>query len=66
MDSEERLLDKEWLAVKAVARRLGVSDKHIYAMIAERKLPFIKIDNAYRIPLDELEEYLEKRRSRAI
>jgi len=66
MDSEERLMDKKWLAVKAVARRLGVSDKHIYALLAERKLPYIKVGNAYRIPLDELEEYLEKHRSRAI
>ena len=66
MDDEERLIDKNWMTVKAVARRMNVSDKHVYSLMAERKLPYIKFGNAYRIPLDELEAYLEKRRSRAI
>jgi len=64
--SETSLLDKKWLPVKAVARKLGVSDKHIYALLSERKIPFVKVGKAYRIPLDELEEYLERRRSKAM
>jgi len=64
--SEAKIIDEKFLTVKAVARRLSVSDKHIYALLSERRMPFIKVGNAYRILESELEEYLEKHRSRAM
>lgn len=56
--TEERLLKEEMLTVKAVARRLNVSDKLIYKMIAEGRIPHIKVGKSYRILKSELSEWL--------
>lgn len=58
--AKERLLNKSMLTIKAVARRLNVSDKLIYKMIAERKIRFVKINNAYRILESDLEDYIRE------
>lgn len=52
--------DDDPLTVKAVASRLSTSDKHIYALMKEGKIPFIKIRKSYRIIAGELEEYLQE------
>jgi len=62
---EAKIIGEKFLTVKAVARRLSVSDKYIYALLSERRMPYIKVGNAYRILESELEEYLEKRHSKA-
>lgn len=52
------------LTVKAVAERLNVSARMVYAL-AGRKLPCYRIGSALRFRLEDIDAYLESCRSRS-
>jgi len=56
-DGKIKLVDKKWLPIKDVAKRLNVSDKHIYTLMSEKAISFIKIGMACRIAEDDLALY---------
>ncbi len=59
-DGETKLVDIAW-----VARRLGVSERHVRRLVAERRIPFIKWGHLLRFDPDEIEAWIDKRRRQA-
>lgn len=52
-----RLLD-----IESVAVRLGVTVRHLRRLVAERRIPFIKVGHFIRFDVDELNEWLDSAR----
>ena len=50
----------ELLTVKQVARRLNVSRSHVYNLMHEAELPYVKIGGAYRISRETLEAWIRE------
>jgi excisionase family DNA binding protein len=48
------LVDIEW-----VARRLGVSVRHVRRLVAERRIPFVKWGHLLRFDPDEIETWID-------
>ena len=48
------------LTVKQVAHYLNVSRSHVYDLMHEAKLPYVKIGGAYRISRETLEAWIIK------
>ena len=46
----------------AVARRLGVNQRHIRRLVAERRIPFLKWGHLLRFDPDELETWIDAAR----
>ena len=48
----------------AVADRLGVNQRHIRRLVAERRIPFLKWGHLLRFDPDEIEAWLDQARCR--
>jgi excisionase family DNA binding protein len=48
----------------AVAERLGVNQRHIRRLVAERRIPFLKWGHLLRFDPDEIEAWLDQARCR--
>jgi len=59
-DGEAKLVDIAW-----VARRLGVSERHVRRLVTERRIPYIKWGHLLRFDPDEIEAWIDKRRRQA-
>ncbi|QGG97177.1 helix-turn-helix domain-containing protein [Actinomarinicola tropica] len=46
----------------AVAERLGVNERHIRRLVAERRIPFLKWGHLLRFDPDEIDRWLESAR----
>lgn len=46
----------------AVAERLGVNDRHIRRLVAERRIPYIKWGHLLRFDPDEVDAWLARNR----
>ena len=46
----------------AVAERLGVNQRHIRRLVAERRIPFLKWGHLLRFDPDEIEAWLDHAR----
>ena len=46
----------------AVAHRLGVNQRHIRRLVAERRIPFLKWGHLLRFDPDEIEAWLDRAR----
>ena len=46
----------------AVARRLGVNNRHVRRLVAERRIPFIKWGHLLRFDPLEIDRWLERAR----
>ena len=57
-DAVENL--KEFLKVSEVATFLGVSKHHVYCLMADYGLPYIKLGRSYRVPKRGFLEFLER------
>jgi excisionase family DNA binding protein len=53
---------KEFLTVKDVAELLSFSEKKIYGLVEEKKIPFIRIDGSIRFRYEDLDKWLEEKR----
>ena len=55
--TEAQLVDISW-----VARRLGVTERHVRRLVAERRIPFIKWGHLLRFDPDEIEAWIDSGR----
>lgn len=46
----------------AVAERLGVNQRHVHRLVAERRIPFVKWGHPLRFDPAEIEAWLEEAR----
>ena len=46
----------------AVAERLGVNERHVRRLVAERRIPFLKWGHLLRFDPDEIDEWLQAAR----
>ena len=54
---EQPLMD-----IQAVARRLGVGVRYVRRLVAERRIPFIKLGHLLRFEREEVEAWLNAAR----
>lgn len=52
------------LDLTAVAKRLGVNDRHVRRLVAERRIPFLKWGRLLRFDPVEIEAWLDEARRR--
>ena len=50
---------RELVGIAAVARRLGVSERHMRRLVSERRIPFIKWGHLLRFDPDEIEAWID-------
>lgn len=50
------------MTLPAVAERLGVNERHVRRLVAERRIPFVKWGHLLRFDPAELEEWIEAAR----
>jgi excisionase family DNA binding protein len=50
------------LDVAAVAQAMGVTDRHIRRLVAERRIPFVKVDRFVRFDPGALDVWLDQQR----
>lgn len=50
------------ITLAEVAERLGVGERHIRRLVAERRIPFVKWGHLLRFDPSELEEWIEAAR----
>jgi excisionase family DNA binding protein len=48
--------------LQAVAERLGVNERHVRRLVAERRIPFLKWGHLLRFDPDEIDAWLEAAR----
>ena len=58
MNTEDRAL----LDITCVASRLGVEVRYVRRLVAERRIPFIKLGHLLRFDPDEIETWLDEAR----
>ena len=59
-DAEARPL----MDLVAVAHRLGVNQRHIRRLVAERRIPFLKWGHLLRFDPEDIEEWLDSAKRR--
>jgi excisionase family DNA binding protein len=52
--------DRVLLKVREAAKQLGVSNSHLYQMIATKSFPSVKIGSSVRIPVEEMMNWIRK------
>jgi len=50
------------ISLPAVAERLGVNERHVRRLVAERRIPFLKWGHLLRFDPDEIDAWLEAAR----
>lgn len=55
--TEKELVDINW-----VAKRLGVTVRHVRRLVAEERIPFIKWGHLLRFDPDEVEAWIDRAR----
>lgn len=54
--------DKELVDISWVARRLGVKERHVRRLVAERRIPLIKWGHLLRFDPGEIEHWIDEAR----
>ena len=54
----------EWLTVEQVSKELGLSEDTIRNYIRTKQLPAVKFGNTYRISREDLNKFIEDRRTK--
>ena len=49
-----------WLRAREVATILGLSPKHVYALMASGHLPTVRMNRSVRVPEDALRAYMDR------
>jgi excisionase family DNA binding protein len=63
---EGTMLQAPLLDIHAVATALGITPRHVQRLVAERRIPFLKVGRFVRFDPAALHEWLEKRRVEAV
>jgi excisionase family DNA binding protein len=61
-DMAEQLQFPELLTIEEVAALLGVNLRYVRRMVAERRIPIVKIGHLVRIEKDDIESYVRAQR----
>ncbi|WP_375612860.1 MULTISPECIES: helix-turn-helix domain-containing protein [unclassified Bartonella] len=48
------------LTVEEVARYLKVTERHVYKLLSDRKIPAFKVGGAWRFKREQLEKWIEE------
>ena len=48
------------LTVEEVARYLKVTERHVYNLLSDRKVPAFKVGGAWRFKREQLEQWIEE------
>jgi len=48
------------LTVEEVARYLKVTERHVYKLLSDRKIPAFKVGGAWRFKREQLEQWIEE------
>lgn len=64
--SSPEKISTPWLGVKDIAPRLGVSDRTVRRLIAQHEIGHHIVGGQVRIPLSDLDAYLERIRVDAV
>ncbi len=56
-------MSTQWLSVEDVAKELGLSEDTIRNYIRTRQLPAAKFGNTYRISRQDLDKFIQDRRT---
>ena len=57
-------MDKEFLSVKDIAKLLELKEDTIQGWIRRKELVAYKVGNAYRVKREDLDKFLEERRTK--
>jgi len=57
-------LNKRLLSVKEAARMLGISAQTLYFWASQRRIPFVKCGRRTEFDIKDLEEWIEKNKTR--
>lgn len=58
----EQLQFPELIDIEAVAKLLGVGERYVRRMVAERQIEFVKIGHYVRFDLEVVRKWVEERR----
>lgn len=64
MPIEANARTRPLMDLPAVAERLGVNQRHVRRLVAERRIPFLKWGHLLRFDADEIEAWLDRARQR--
>ncbi len=53
----------EWLSVEDIAKEIGLTEDTIRSYIRNKQLTAYRVGNTYRIKREDLNDFLEKRRT---
>ncbi len=56
-------VEAELIGIDAVARRLGVTVRHVRRLVSERRIPFIKWGHLLRFDPAEVEAWIDSQRT---
>lgn len=62
MTSDQHTIRAPLIRLEDVADRLGVNERHIRRLIAERRVPYLKIGHLIRFDPNDIEHWIEKSR----
>jgi excisionase family DNA binding protein len=65
MPSKPRAKAEPLSDLREVARRLGVNERHIRRLVAERRIPFIKWGHLLRFDPREIDAWIDTNRRRS-
>jgi excisionase family DNA binding protein len=57
-------MEKEFLSVRDIAELLGLKEDTIQGWIRRKELVAYKVGNTYRVKREDLDKFLEERRTR--
>ena len=52
----------ELMSIEQLAQRLGITVRHVRRLVAERRVPYLKVGRLVRFDTRELTEWLDSRR----
>jgi excisionase family DNA binding protein len=58
----EQLSFPELVDIETVARLLGVGERYVRRMVAERRVPTVKIGHYVRFDLEDIRKWVEEQR----
>jgi excisionase family DNA binding protein len=62
VDAQASTGEAELVDIEGVARRLGVTVRHVRRLVAERRVPFVKWGHLLRFDPEEIEAWIDEHR----
>lgn len=55
----EAARSRRYTGVDGIAERLGVNERHVRRLVAERRIPFLKVGSLLRFDIDEVDAWMD-------